>query len=171
MHVDADQIAESVRTEPEIVTALVREFGPQIRKEDGQIDPKALAAVVFADAEARQKLEAITHPPIRQAILAAVENAQKQGRSVLLDAPLMLETGLIEACQTVVFVDASDAERQRRAEQRGWTAAEWRRREDAQAPLEKKRKRAHFTIDNDGTMAATEAQIDDLLRRLQAPTR
>lgn len=170
VHVDADQIAESVRTEPGIVAALVQEFGQEIRGEDGQIDAKALAAVAFADPEARRRLEAITHPPIREAILTAVAAARNQGRSVLLDAPLMLETGLIEACQKVLFVEAGDATRQRRAEQRGWTAAEWRRREAAQAPLEKKRKRADFTIDNDGTMAATQAQIDDLLRRLQAPT-
>ena len=168
VHVDADQIAESVRTEPAIVAGLAREFGPKVRTADGQIDRKALAAIVFADPKARRQLEAITHPAIRKAIRAAVERARDQGRSVLLDAPLMLETGLIEACQTVVFVEASDARRQRRAEQRGWTEAEWRQRENAQAPLDEKRKRADFTIDNNGTMAATQAQIDDLLQRLPA---
>ena len=167
-HVDADRIAASVRAEPAVIDAVAREFGAEILGQDGQIDRQALAAVAFDDSAARKRLEAITHPPIRLAIEAAISAAQAANRSVLLDAPLLLEGGLIDRCQTVVFVAASDAQRQRRAARRGWTPDELRRREAAHAPLTKKRDRADFVVDNDGSLDEMRRQVDDLLRRLGA---
>lgn len=167
--IDADRIARRVTAGPSVLTELLREFGEGIQCADGSLDRAALAATVFADPARRQRLEAITHPPIRRAILAELAAARAEGASVLLDAPLLLEGGLIAQCQVVVFVAADEATRRQRAAARGWPPGELERREAAQAPLADKLAAADFVIANDGTLDAVRARVDDLLRRLAGP--
>jgi dephospho-CoA kinase len=165
-HVDADRHSRAAVEDPALQAELRAAFGAEILDAGGRLDRARLAARVFADAAARRRLEAITHPPIRKAITAELDAALARGQSVLLDAPLLLEGGLIDRCDVVVFVHADPASRAVRARARGWTDAELERREAAQAPLPQKRARAAFAIDNDGPLDATRRQVDDLLRRL-----
>lgn len=167
-HVDADQHARDVVGRTEILAALCSAFGADILDEQGALNRAALADRIFADQTARLRLEAITHPAIRAAILTAAEEALSAGQSVLLDVPLLLEAGLISRCDVVVFVHASDAVRATRAASRGWKSGELARREAAQAPLAEKRMRAKFVIDNDGPLPLTQGHVDDLLRKLTA---
>jgi dephospho-CoA kinase len=127
----------------------------------------ALAALVFADAGARARLEAILHPRIRARIRADLEAAKARGDSVLLDVPLLLENGLIALCDHVVFLHTSLATRQARAATRGWSAAEHARREAAQAPLADKRARAQFVVDNDGDVATMQRDVARVLATLR----
>lgn len=166
-HVDADAHARAAAAEPAVVAELAAAFGPGVVA-GGSLDRAAMAQVVFADPGARGRLEAILHPRIRARILAELDAARAAGTSVLLDAPLMLETGLVEFCDRVVFVDCDDAERRRRAAARGWPAGEFERREAAQLPLAAKRARASDRIDNGGDHAATARQVDALLAALEA---
>lgn len=168
LHVDADRLARQVVAEEAVRRDLAAAFGPSILAADGSLDRAAMAAIVFADPAARQRLEDLTHPRIRAAILATLGAAKAQGTSVLLDVPLLLERGLIDCCDVVVFVHSSTERRRQRAAARGWPTGEFDRREAAQAPLADKRARADFVLDNDGTLDATGRQIDDLLRRLAA---
>lgn len=166
VHVDADQLARQVVAEPAVRAALAEAFGAEILDRDGGLDRTAMAARAFRDPAVRRRLEAITHPPIRAAIVQRMQSALAVGNSVLLDVPLLLENGLIEHCHQTVFVDASDATRRQRARARGWDEAELQRREAAQAPLAVKKARATITIDNDGTVEHTEAQVAEILRSL-----
>ena len=162
-HVDADGIARALVDEPAIRTALRARFGAAVERDDGSLDRAALARLVFADAAARRDLESITHPQIRARILAQIEAAKAAGRSVLLDAPLLLEGPLHAHCDAVVFVDASDAVRRRRALARGWSEAEWQRREQNQLGLGLKRARANASIRNDADLDATRRAVEELL--------
>src|SRR5690606_21752583 len=123
------------------------------------LDRPALASIVFADPAARADLEAITHPGIRAAIVDALERALAAGRSVVLDVPLLVEGGLVDRCDEVVFVDVPRGERLRRAQSRGWTAAEFARREAAQAPIRMKKARATATIRNTGSLDRTRERV------------
>lgn len=165
-HVDADRLAREVSARPDILAAMVDRFGPAILDAQGTLDRKSLAQRVFADPTARKQLEAITHPPVRAAIRAELEAAKKAGASVLLDIPLLLESGWALECDHVIFVHASDAVRAARAATRGWDDRELARREAAQAPLPEKRACARFVIDNDGTRDAMARQVDAILQQL-----
>ncbi len=169
-HVSADAHAHEVAGETAVVAELAAAFGPGVVP-GGRLDRAAMAAVVFRDPSARARLEAILHPRIRARILAELAAARAAGTSVLLDAPLLLETGLIEFCDEVVFVDADASERRRRATRRGWPAGELERREAAQAPLASKRGRAGHVVDNGGELAATSRQVDAVLTALEAKPR
>lgn len=169
-HVDADAIGRAISAEPAVLAEVAAGFGPRAVRGD-QLDRAELARIVFADPPARARLEAILHPRIRARIRAELAAARTRGDSVLLDAPLLLEGGLIEFCDTSVFVDASLATRARRAASRGWAPDELPRREAAQAPLAEKRARAAHRIDNDGDLADTERQVEALLQHLAHPER
>lgn len=84
---------------------LVATFGEEIHDPKGGIDRRALRKIAFADPETKQKLEAITHPHIFAALNEWLERAEKQGISVVvIDAPLLIETGLYQRCNLNIVV-------------------------------------------------------------------
>jgi dephospho-CoA kinase len=169
-HVDADAESRVVSTEPTVLQELAAEFGGDVVV-DGSLDRGRLAAIVFSDPHRRTRAEAILHPRIRARILAAIAAARAAGDSVLLDAPLLLEGGLVELCDHTLFVDAAHATRIARAAARGWSPGELERREAAQLPLAVKMARASHTICNDAGLEATAEQVDAWLRELAADDR
>ena len=166
VRIDADAVAREVSGHPDVVAAVGAALGPELVA-GGALDRPALAALVFRDAGARARLEAIVHPRVRARIEQDLAAALARGESVLLDVPLLLEHGLVERCDHVVFVDAAAATRQARAAARGWTADELQRREAAQAPLAAKRARADFVVDNDGDLATMARGVAAVLDRLR----
>lgn len=167
-HVDADALARDVADQPDVVEAVGTAFGPSVRRGNG-LDREALGRIVFADPGARRRLEAIVHPRVLASIDSALQAARAAGESVLLDVPLLLETGLDRRCDRIVFVDATAAVRQARAAARGWPEGELARREAAQRPLAEKKARATDIVSNDGPLEATARSVDELLAELAAP--
>lgn len=159
--VDADALGHAALREPALAAAVLARW-PQVAGADG-IDRAKLAAVVFADDAARDALEALVHPWIVRRIREGVAAAREP--FVVIDAPLLLEAGLRGDCDLVVYVDAPAAERARRVAARGWPADELVRREAAQMPLEEKRRLADVVLDNGGSPAALDAQVERLLER------
>ncbi len=169
-HVDADVEARAVVEDPAVREAIRQRFGPRVFHADGGLDRAAVAHRVFGDDAARAALEAITHPAIRARIRARLASALAAGRSVLLDAALLLEGPLEDTCDAIVFVEAADEVRRARARARGWTEAEWRQREAAQLALSLKRARANATIRNDGDVSDTRRQVEQYLSRWRHPS-
>ena len=91
--VDADALAREV-VEPGSpgLAAVVAEFGPEILDPDGALDRPRLGALVFAEPERREALEAIVHPLVRRRA-AELEAAAPPGALVVHDIPLLVETG------------------------------------------------------------------------------
>jgi len=162
---DADQAGHDVLRLPEVIVAARRQWGEGILTDDGRIDRKALAKIVFAPApegpRQRKILEQLTHPRIGQLMVeqAARYAANDRVRALVLDAPVMMESGWDELCEHIIFIDAPPPVRLRRAMQRGWTQDDFAAREDAQETLEKKRARADFVIDNAKDPGYTRAQV------------
>ena len=105
--IDADRLAHEV-VEPgqPALAAIVQEFGREVLRADGTLDRKRVAAIVFADPERRRKLEAITHPAIRDRFLARLAELEAQGFEGLVfwDAPVMIEAGGHKAMDRLVVV-------------------------------------------------------------------
>jgi len=166
---DADREAHRVTRQPAVQRQLAARFGAGILRANGSLDRRRLADLVFADRAARADLEGIVHPRVRAALLVGLDAARAQGRSVLLDVPLLLENGLIDRCDICVFVDSAAATRRTRATDRGWDPDEIRRREANQASLPVKKSRCAYTILNDGSLEETDGQVKALLRQLESP--
>ena len=164
--VDADRIARELTAQPAIVDRIVDALGPRAQAEDGTLDRPAVANIVFNDTAMRDKLEAIVHPVVHEQIDARLAAARAEHRSVLLDVPLLLERGWDDSCDVLVFLDAADEVRERRARERGWQPGERLRRESAQTRVADKRARGDFTIPTDRTIDETRAAITQILLQL-----
>ncbi|MDH6109904.1 dephospho-CoA kinase [Kitasatospora sp. MAP12-15] len=165
--VDSDLIArEVVAPGTPGLAAVVAEFGPAVLDADGALDRPALGAVVFADPERLQALNAIVHPLVR-ARSAELEAAAGPDDVVVHDVPLLAENGLAPLFDQVLVVDAADEVRvERLVRLRGMAEAEARSRMAAQATREQRLAVADLVIDNNGTPAELEAQVKQVWDRL-----
>jgi len=165
---DADQLAREVVEPGQPAHAAIAAAWPEAIGAGGRIDRKRLGAIVFADASARRRLEAITHPAI-QALCdrRADELAAAGHRLAFYEASLLVETGRHRDLDGLVVVTASEETQVRRTTARdGLGAAEARARIAAQLPQAEKLRAATYVIDNDGSLDATRAQVVRLVQRL-----
>jgi len=166
--IDADALArEVVAPGSDGLAAVAREFGLDILR-DGALDRPALARLVFADPEARRRLEAITHPRIQARRDALLEQLGAAGEPlVCYEVPLLFERGLEASLRPVVVVNVPEALQLARAQQRDASSeAEARARLAAQLPLADKAARADYVIDNAGPLEQTLATADAVLRQV-----
>ncbi len=148
VHLDADAVARRVLALPAVRARVARAF-PGVVRGDGTLDREGLARLVFGDPPALSRLEAILHPLVRRALERAISRAR--GRFVLLDAPLLQETGADSLCDRVVYVACPARVRRRRSMRaRGWSGAEHRAREARQWSCRRKRARSHLVVENAG---------------------
>jgi dephospho-CoA kinase len=168
--IDADEGARAV-VEPgqPAFDEIVRTFGPGVRGVDGNVDREKLADLVFSDAGARAKLNAITHPRVRAWMAERMQTAADAGANVVaLDIPLLFESGLESGLDEIVVVWAPEEMQLDRAVSRGGRDADMRARLKAQIPLDQKRSRATRVIDNSGSLDATRRQVEALWKELTA---
>lgn len=163
---DADAEARAL-VEPgeEGLQEIVVWLGPSILLPDGRLDRAKLARLIFSDPEKRLKLNSIMHPRIRERLLAKLEEVRASGaETVVLDIPLLFETGAKYPFSEVWVVWAPRAERIRRLHLRdGLDMREIEARFSAQMPLEEKLALADRVIDNGGSLSETERQVREFV--------
>jgi dephospho-CoA kinase len=167
--VDADQLARDVvRLGAPTLKAIAEEFGSEVLSESGELNRELLGALIFADEQARLKLNALIHPAIaalaRERLRAACASSPPL---VVYDAPLLYEVGAESNvdCVLVVRIDPQ-VQLSRLMERNGLTELEARQRMDAQMPQHEKVARAAYIIDNSGTLEQTLEQLDRLWSEL-----
>ncbi|MCS7069567.1 MAG: dephospho-CoA kinase [Meiothermus sp.] len=137
--------------------------------QSGQIDRAALGRRVFADPEARRRLEALIHPYVRQRLREETEKAQRAGyRTVVQEIPLLFETGREKDFAGVLVVAAPTALRQARVMARsGLSEAEFLARDQSQLPQEEKVRRATWVIWNDADPKTLQDRVDAWYREVE----
>ena len=166
--IDADAIArEVVAPGTPGLEAVVAEFGPALLTPDGALDRPAMGRLVFGDAAARKRLEAIVHPRVIER-MAALEAAAGEDDVVVHDIPLLAEGGRAETFDAVVVVDAPrDLQLERMLGDRGWTREDAESRIAAQATREERRAIATHVIDNNGSLARLRARVEAVYDELR----
>jgi dephospho-CoA kinase len=166
---DSDRLArEAVEPGTPGFDAVVARFGDGVIGDDGSLDRAALASVVFSDAAARADLEAIVHPEVRRRIAETVRAHADTDVVVVVDSPLLIETGAHEGFPVVVVVTAPADVRLERLTADGMSRDDVRARMSAQMPLEEKATYADVVLDNGGTERELEAEVDRLWADLRA---
>lgn len=179
--IHADQIGHAVLRDPEVIRLLLEHFGQEIRsrEEPNQLSRAAIAAIVFGASETAQAqrafLESVTHPRIRQLIRQQLKQLREQKNpppAIVLDVPLLFESGWHTECDEIIFVQAPYAERLQRATERGWQIEQFHAREAAQLDLAEKEKRSSVILDNTGTLDEFQNRISEwFLKRQTKPSR
>jgi dephospho-CoA kinase len=165
--VDADAIVREVQAPgTPVLAAIVDRFGSGVVAPDGSLDRQALADVVFTDDTALADLNAIVHPAVGAEIARRLEEAAGTDRIVILDVPLLVESGRDDmAALLVVDVDPEIAV-SRVVSQRGMREDDVRARIARQASREDRLARATDVIDNSGSLASLEEQVASVWERL-----
>jgi len=168
--VDADALSRAAQAPGMPAHGDIAAAWPAVIAADGTVDRKRLAGVVFNDPQARLRLEAIMHPRIQALGEAQFAALAAAGHPLAIyEASLLVEANRHREFDGLIVVTASPATQLARVLARGGlTEAEATARIAAQLPLEEKLKHATAVIDNDGDLAATEAQVDALLAQLRA---
>jgi dephospho-CoA kinase len=161
--IDADQLArEVVMPGRPALLQIVERFGSQVMLPDGTLNRKALGAIIFNDPIARKDLDTITHPLIRQTMWEQMHQAEEADKAalVVVDVPLLYESGLQGYFQKVMVVYVSEkVQLQRLMERDGLSLEAAELRLQAQMPIEQKKLLADIIIDNSGNLSDTEKQI------------
>jgi dephospho-CoA kinase len=163
--IDADQVArEVVAPGGPAYQPLVDRFGPGIVAPDGTIDRRALAAVAFADEATRLELNAITHPAIGLAMIAARDALADTDDIVVLAIPLLTAAHreTVKLHEVVVVDCPTDVALERLVSQRGFDRADAEARIRSQISREERVKEADYVLDNSGDRAALEAEVSKL---------
>ncbi len=163
--IDADQVARDVVAPGgPAYQPLIDRFGPGIVAEDGTIDRPALAAVAFADDDARADLNGITHPAIGVAMIEARDALEDTDNIVVLAIPLLtaLHRETVKLRLVVVVDCPTDIALERLLSQRGMDRADAEARIRAQISREERVKDADYVLDNSGDRSALEAEVAKL---------
>jgi dephospho-CoA kinase len=157
--VDSDQIArEVVERGSEGFNLIIAEFGDGILK-DGDINRSALGELVFADLDKLGKLEAITHPLIRQAFAKIVDESPKDS-IIINQIPLLVESKHEYNFDYVITISVSDAIRRERLLARGLSQGQIQARLNAQASDFQRESIADHVIKNSGDLAALTQEVE-----------
>lgn len=161
--VDADAITREVQQPgAPLLAELAEAFGDHVLAADGSLDRAAVAKIVFEDPDALKKLNAIVHPAVGREMNARILAERTTDHVVILDIPLLTENPR-EGLQGRIVVDVPvETQVERLVAHRGFDEADARARIARQASRDERLKTADFVIDNRGTPADLEPQIDRL---------
>jgi len=157
--IDADKLVHQLmRKGGAVYQVIVQEFGKFILDENGEISRAKLGKIVFSDPEALTRLEALTHPSVRQEILKQIANAPTP--VVAVEAIKLFESGLADHCQSKwVVVAQPELQWKRLIERRKMSPDQAKQRIKAQSPQQEKVAKADIVIDNSGALAKTWAIV------------
>lgn len=167
---DADAIAhELMAPGGRAFERVLAEFGDGILAKDGTVDREMLGGRVFSSAEALGALNAIVHPEVQSEVERRIDRyrAEGDGPLAILDAALLVETGRYRDFDRLVVSRCSrETQIRRLSERTGMSAALAAARIDCQAPLERKLEVAHYVIDTDASLDATQRETRRVHRSL-----
>jgi dephospho-CoA kinase len=163
--VTADELARRL-VEPgsPVLERITEAFGRAVLAGDGTLDRKRLAALAFGDPAKLAVLNAITHPPLIEAIVERLEELERSGRHrvAVVDAALLTEWDITDLFDLVLLIEAPVDARIARLVEAGYTEADARARIRAQLPEARLREEADRIIEN----ASTTGQLRDSVRAL-----
>jgi dephospho-CoA kinase len=164
---DADSVAKEIlQTTQEVQDRIAEEFGTDVVK-DGRVDTRKLASQAFGNEENQSILNNIVHPYVIEAFEKRRDELEKKVGLLVVDAPLIFESGFDSHLDHTLLIFASLKMRIARALRRGnLTREEILRRMDLQMPEEDKRDLASFVIENNGLIEELNQEIDKLYQQL-----
>ena len=169
-HLDADVVSRSLTAENgEALGEIRRVFGDGAFREDGSLDRGKLAKLVFSNEPARRALEAIMHPLVQRDMLIAMDEAARQGVSVvILDVPLLFETGMDALCDETwaLYVDR-EMQISRIVARDGITREQAEARIDSMMPTDERNARATHAINTDQPVEKTRQVLGQLYRQAE----
>lgn len=165
--IDADALAhDAIKKGGTAYNKVAALFGPVVLTAGGEIDRRKLGRIVFDDKKALKRLDRIVHPEVIREMMSRIRKASR-GDVVVIDAPLLVETGLADMVDTLVVVTCPKDEQIRRCMRKfGLNKEEIFERMKNQIPLARKIKMADHVVDNSGPKAETRKTVNKIWRQI-----
>lgn len=168
-HIDADAISRALTAVDGEALPKIRElFGECVFQQDGSMDRRAMHDLVFSSAAHKRALEGIIHPLVQRRVMDEIQKAAQEGyRVVVLDVPLLFETGMDVLCDEcwTMSVDAR-TQLTRICQRDGLNEAQAAARVAAQMPMAERNARASRVIDSGRSIEKTRAELNQLYQQL-----
>ena len=166
---DADIIAHEVMGKgTPVFKQIVETFGESVVLPNGELDRRKLGEIVFNDSYLREQLNRIVHPAVKDVMLERIRRIDPQVPLVILDVPLLFESGFDSICEQTIVVYTDEKTQLERLKHRNRLSTEDAlKRIHAQMPLAEKIKRADVIIDNSRTIDETQKQVSEFIHRIQ----
>lgn len=165
---DSDECSRSLLgSDSTVRMAVIRDVLPMAYRADGTPDRAAIRAVAFSDPAAKARLEAILHPLVRERRQTLADEARKKNDTLIIDSPLLFETGAASSCDRVVAVACSPEVQIRRAMSRGLVRTEVERIIESQWENSRKIALSDFVVWNDGSLRMLAAQAKEMSQRMR----
>ena len=165
--IDLDRLGKEVTDYEEVVREIQEFFGAEFIVND-KVNIEKMREIAFIDAETRKKLEAIIHPRVRVELWRRINQFKaEEAQVVIIDAPLLFETGLYKKLDKVVVVSADMDKIKERLRLRGMEEEDANRRLPHQIPLSEKEKMADHVLYNNGAEEDRKKEIKALLLRIK----
>jgi len=161
--VDTDNLARRVVAPGQpALSEIQRAFGDEVISPEGTLRRDVLARIAFSDPSAREKLEAITHPRIRELWKKDLEEwqARTMHKAVCVVIPLLFETNAESEFDATICIACSPSTQRSRLAIRGWGAEQTAQRIAAQWPIDKKMAKANYVVWNEGSLEILAAQLE-----------
>jgi dephospho-CoA kinase len=167
--IDADAITRQLQEPGQpVLEAIVERFGSGVLDRDGRLDRPGLAAIVFSDPEALRALNEIVHPAVGAETARRITAQQGTDHVVVLDVPLLVETGRRGLAAIIVVDVPTDVAVERLVAQRGMSEADARARVAVQASRDDRLAKADIVIDNSGDRDALESRVAEVWDQIRA---
>lgn len=155
--IDADKVAHKVL---QAQAPKVAELFGEAYVVNGSVDRKKLGGLVFSDKEERKRLENLLHPLIRQEIQKEAAFCESKEVPYIVDIPLFYESGSYDIDEVAVIYCTKEQQLERLTKREGYSEEEAKRRIDAQMPIDEKRDKATFVIDNTQNLKHLQNEVE-----------
>jgi dephospho-CoA kinase len=165
---DTDRIVAHLLDEDRVIRKIGELLGEDVVSPDGGVDKRAVARRIFADEATRKKLEAVLHPLVFEEIDRFMERISDGNCIVIIELPLLFEGDHQERFRKIITVYTPVETAIGRLVQAGSSRQEVLARLNAQLPIEMKKAKADYAIDNGGTTEETKRQVEEVYHSLLA---
>ncbi len=167
--IDSDKLIHQQYADPQVVETLRQWWGDKVVSADQRIDRAAIAAIVFNDANALSRLQAMLYPKIEEKRRSLMADYRKDSMiaAIVLDSPKLFEAGLNKECDCIIFVETDESIRRMRTSQtRGWDSQELSKREKLLDPLDKKKTLADYVLVNHAGKADVAREVKRIFSKV-----
>jgi len=166
MVLDSDDIVHLLLQDKNVILDIKKILGDRVEKNDGTLDKEVVAEIVFKSNILRSKLEVLLHPMVFDKIETYLQKIRGKRRLVIIEVPLLFEgayEGRFDRTITVFSTQKAALERLRKG---GVSRSNALKRLKAQLPIQIKKKKTDYQIDNNGTKQRTRNQVESIYKRL-----
>ena len=166
--VDVDKIVHQLYKRGDIQEKVKKEFG-DVFNEDGSLNRKEVAKIIFNNPEKRKVLEDIIHPEVRKEVKRFIQNIEKKDKNaiVIVEVPLLIETGQYKEYDKVIVVYSPKNLQLKRLLNKGYSREEALKRINSQMNIEEKLKFADFIIKNISSLEDLKKQVKEVFNQLK----